>query len=113
MSTPKPQGRYKLLKVPADQILSLTDGPPAQAVVAAESSVCNCDTFKAGPFEVAADILPVAAAVELADKWDTEASRLHALAGTEKDPQSRIAISLRAQAFEDCARELRAATEKG
>ncbi len=43
---------YKLILVPLDRILALSDGQPQQATVAAESSVCNCDEFRAGPFEV-------------------------------------------------------------
>ena len=46
---------YKLLLVPADQVTALSGGFPRMATVAAESSVCNCDNFRAGPFEVVAE----------------------------------------------------------
>lgn len=58
MSNESPRGGYKLLLVPADQITALSDGLPQQATVAAESSVCNCDNFWAGPFEVVGDVGP-------------------------------------------------------
>lgn len=58
MSEDIPQGGYKLLLVPVGQITALSDGLPQQATVAAESSVCNCDNFWAGPFEVAGDLEP-------------------------------------------------------
>jgi hypothetical protein len=51
----------------------------------------------------------VEAALKAADDWSAEATRLHQIAWNEADPQSRIAVSLRAQAFEDCARGFRAA----
>jgi hypothetical protein len=54
-------------------------------------------------------IAAIEAALKPADRWEAEAARLDKLAEAETDPQSRIAISLRAQAFEDCARELREA----
>ena len=55
MSEEGPPGGYKLLLVPADEIIALTEGLRPMATVAAESSVCNCDRFWAGPFEVVAD----------------------------------------------------------
>lgn len=58
MSEESPRGGYKVLLVPADQITALSDGLPQMATVAAESSVCNCDDFKAGPFEVVGDVGP-------------------------------------------------------
>ena len=51
----------------------------------------------------------VEAALKLPGEWEKKARRLNGLAGEAKDPPSRIAISLRAQAFEDCAGKVRAA----
>jgi hypothetical protein len=53
-----PRGGYKLLLVPAGEIIELTEGLPQTATVVAESSVCNCVRFKAGPFEVVGDVGP-------------------------------------------------------
>ena len=49
---------YKLLLVPEDQIIALSGDLPQSATVEAQSSVCNCDRFWAGPFEVAGDVAP-------------------------------------------------------
>ena len=43
----------------------------------------------------------------LAAKWETEVARLDALAELKPDPASRVEVSIRAQAFAECARELR------
>jgi hypothetical protein len=58
-------------------------------------------------------VLPLVAAVEavpaLAGKWEKEAARLDGISEGSTDPQQRAAISMRAQAFEECARDLREA----
>lgn len=56
MSEERPLDGYKLLLVPAGEIIELSAGLPQTATVAAESSVCNCDRFRAGPFEVVGDV---------------------------------------------------------
>jgi hypothetical protein len=67
--------------------------------------------------DAAADDVPrlvaaLEAVLKLADKWEQEGRRLAALAAEETDPQSRIAVSLRAQAFEDCAKVRDAVTRE-
>lgn len=61
----------------------------------------------------AEDVTRLVAAVEagtrLADGWEKETERLDTLAGSTEDPLARAAVSMRAQAFEQCARELREA----
>lgn len=49
------------------------------------------------------------AVLELPGDWEKEARRLNNLNQDTKDPQARLAISLRAQAFEDCAAKVREA----
>ena len=49
------------------------------------------------------------AVLKQAVEWEAEAWRLDGLADREADPQSRIAVSLRAQAYEDCAAKVREA----
>jgi hypothetical protein len=75
----------------------------------------------AGAFEAAQDKLAeraprlaaaLEAVLEQAGKWEQEGRRLAALAADETDPQSRIAVSLRAQAFEDLAKVREAITRE-
>ena len=61
------------------------------------------------PARISSLLAALEAVLKLAGDWEKEGRRLDDLAGETKDPQSRIAVSLRAQAFEDCALELRAA----
>src|ERR1035441_1825531 len=49
------------------------------------------------------------AVLKLPTDWERETARLDALAQSTADPHSRGAISMRAQAFEECARVLREA----
>lgn len=56
MSHDPAPGGYKMILVPVDQIAGLSDSLPHMATVTAESSVCNCDNFWSGPFEVVADV---------------------------------------------------------
>jgi len=63
--------------------------------------------------EIDSLLAAVEAAGELAGKWETEAARLDALAELKADPAVRAQVSVRAQAFQECARELRAAALGG
>ena len=72
----------------------------------AENSI-RCCTQSA--MDVPLLLAAIEAVLKAADKWAAESARLDRLAETERDPQARIAISLRAQAFEDCAKQVRAA----
>lgn len=51
----------------------------------------------------------VAAVLGLADRWDAEVARLDELADRKQDDGERMAVSMRAQAYSDCASELREA----
>lgn len=48
-----------------------------------------------------------AGALDLAGRWDAEVTRLDELAALKKDDGERLAVSMRAQAYSDCASELR------
>jgi hypothetical protein len=49
------------------------------------------------------------AALKLADDWDAEANRITGIFAADEDPWSRTVGGMRAEAFEKCAKDLRAA----
>jgi len=67
------------------------------------------EDIRASADDVPLLLAAVGAALELPGGWEQETARLDALAQSTADPQSRVATSMRAQAFEECARKLRAA----
>jgi hypothetical protein len=48
----------------------------------------------------------------LAGKWEADVARLDALAALKTDPAERIEVSVRAQALQECAHQLREAIKR-
>ena len=64
--------------------------------------------------DAAADDVPlllaaIERALEKADEWGTEAKRIDGIFAADEDPWPRTVGGMRAQAFEQCAKELREA----
>lgn len=82
--------------------------------LAAKLAEIRAETTVSGPRFADMDRLLAFAeeALELPGKWDAEVARLDRLAGFKEDDGERMAVSIRAQTYSECAAGLRDAISR-